>query len=71
MEGGPAGPGPAGKRLARNAAELMTLSGQLQAAGVQLELLTGPLTGIYDLPSAPAARATPASPGPAAAPTRY
>lgn len=36
------------KRLARNAAELMTLSGQLQGAGVQLELLTGPLTGIYD-----------------------
>lgn len=36
------------KRLARNAAELMTLSGQLQAAGVQLELLTGPLTGIHD-----------------------
>ncbi|MER6257685.1 recombinase family protein [Streptomyces sp. NPDC001584] len=36
------------KRLARNAAELMTLSGQLQAAGVQIELLTGPLTGIYD-----------------------
>ena len=36
------------KRLARNAAELMTLSGQLQAAGVQLELLTGPLSGIYD-----------------------
>lgn len=36
------------KRLARNAAELMTLSNQLQAAGVQLELLTGPLTGIYD-----------------------
>ncbi|MFE5518380.1 recombinase family protein [Streptomyces virginiae] len=36
------------KRLARNAAELMTLSGQLQHAGVQLELLTGPLTGIYD-----------------------
>lgn len=36
------------KRLARNAAELMTLSGQLQASGVQLELLTGPLTGIYD-----------------------
>ncbi|MFD3947703.1 hypothetical protein [Streptomyces sp. NPDC058579] len=27
----------------------MTLSGQLQGAGVQLELLTGPLTGIYDL----------------------
>jgi DNA invertase Pin-like site-specific DNA recombinase len=36
------------KRLARNAAELMTLSGKLQDAGVQLELLTGPLTGIYD-----------------------
>jgi DNA invertase Pin-like site-specific DNA recombinase len=36
------------KRLARNAAELMTLSTQLQTAGVQLELLTGPLTGIYD-----------------------
>ncbi|MFF5106796.1 recombinase family protein [Streptomyces sp. NPDC000134] len=36
------------KRLARNAAELMTLSNQLQRAGVQLELLTGPLTGIYD-----------------------
>ncbi|WP_435260644.1 recombinase family protein [Streptomyces sp. 1222.5] len=36
------------KRLARNAAELMTLSGLLQAAGVQLELLTGPLSGIYD-----------------------
>ncbi|WP_431047065.1 recombinase family protein [Streptomyces sp. P1-3] len=36
------------KRLARDAAELMTLSKQLQTAGVQLELLTGPLTGIYD-----------------------
>ncbi len=36
------------KRLARNAAELMTLSAQLQAAGIRLELLTGPLTGIYD-----------------------
>ncbi|MFE2182355.1 MULTISPECIES: recombinase family protein [Streptomyces] len=36
------------KRLARNAADLMTLSAQLQGAGVQLELLTGPLTGIYD-----------------------
>jgi hypothetical protein len=36
------------KRLARNAAELMPLSGQLQAAGIQLELLAGPLTGIYD-----------------------
>ena len=36
------------KRLARNAAELMTLSATLQQAGIQLELLTGPLTGIYD-----------------------
>ncbi|MFJ1547687.1 recombinase family protein [Streptomyces sp. NPDC088246] len=36
------------KRLARNAAELMTLSAELQGGGIQLELLTGPLTGIYD-----------------------
>jgi DNA invertase Pin-like site-specific DNA recombinase len=36
------------KRLARNAAELMALSAQLQGGGVQLELLAGPLTGIYD-----------------------
>jgi len=36
------------KRLARNAAELMTLSAELQAGDIQLELLTGPLTGIYD-----------------------
>ena len=36
------------KRLVRNAAELMTLAGALQAAGIQLELLSGPLTGIYD-----------------------
>jgi DNA invertase Pin-like site-specific DNA recombinase len=36
------------KRPARNAAELMTLTATLQAAGIQLELLTGPLTGIYD-----------------------
>lgn len=36
------------KRLARNAAELMTLTGTLQTDGIQLELLTGPLTGIYD-----------------------
>ncbi|MFF3062260.1 recombinase family protein [Streptomyces sp. NPDC057909] len=36
------------KRLARNAAELMTLSAELQAGGIQLELLAGPLTGIYD-----------------------
>lgn len=36
------------KRLARNAAELMTMSAELQAGGIQLELLTGPLSGIYD-----------------------
>ncbi|MGW5877366.1 recombinase family protein [Nocardiopsis terrae] len=36
------------KRLARNTAEPMTLSSQLQASGIRLELLTGPLTGIYD-----------------------
>jgi hypothetical protein len=36
------------KLLARNAAELMTLSAELQAGGIQPELLTGPLTGIYD-----------------------
>ncbi|SEO83799.1 recombinase family protein [Amycolatopsis saalfeldensis] len=36
------------KRLARNAAELMTLSATLQSTGIQLELLSGPLIGIYD-----------------------
>ncbi|MFE4825371.1 recombinase family protein [Streptomyces sp. NPDC056672] len=36
------------KRLARNAAELMSLSATLQADGIQLELLSGPLTGVYD-----------------------
>jgi DNA invertase Pin-like site-specific DNA recombinase len=36
------------KRLARNAAKLMTLAATLPATGIQLELLTGPLTGIYD-----------------------
>ncbi|MFI9824562.1 recombinase family protein [Streptomyces sp. NPDC052013] len=36
------------KRLARNAAELMTLSATLEKAGIQLELLTGPLAGVYD-----------------------
>ncbi|MFE3784001.1 recombinase family protein [Amycolatopsis sp. NPDC059090] len=36
------------KRLARNAAELMTLSATLQSNGIQPELLSGPLTGIYD-----------------------
>ncbi|MFJ7419507.1 recombinase family protein [Streptomyces uncialis] len=36
------------KRLARSAAELMTLSSTLQKDGIQLELLSGPLTGVYD-----------------------
>jgi DNA invertase Pin-like site-specific DNA recombinase len=36
------------KRPARNSAELMALTADLQAAGVELELLTGPLSGIYD-----------------------
>ncbi|MFB4196806.1 recombinase family protein [Streptomyces carpaticus] len=36
------------KRLARNAAELMSLSARLQSEGVQLELLSGPLQGVYD-----------------------
>ncbi len=36
------------KRLARNAAELMALAAQLQAGDIQLELLSGPLVGIYD-----------------------
>ncbi|TYC08758.1 recombinase family protein [Actinomadura syzygii] len=36
------------KRPARNAAELMTLAAGLQGARIQLELLSGPLTGIYD-----------------------
>jgi DNA invertase Pin-like site-specific DNA recombinase len=36
------------KRLARNAAELMALSAALQEREVALELLTGPMTGIYD-----------------------
>ncbi|WP_372408699.1 recombinase family protein [Streptomyces luteireticuli] len=36
------------KRLARNAAELMALSSALQADGIQLELLSGPLQGVYD-----------------------
>jgi DNA invertase Pin-like site-specific DNA recombinase len=36
------------KQLARNAAELMMLAADLQAAGIQLELLIGPLVGIYD-----------------------
>ncbi|WP_327092516.1 recombinase family protein [Nonomuraea sp. NBC_01738] len=36
------------KRLARNAAELMTLAATLQEVGIQLELLSGPLVGVYD-----------------------
>ena len=36
------------KRPARNAVELMQLAADLQTTGIQLELLTGPLTGIYD-----------------------
>lgn len=36
------------KRLARSAAELMMLSAELQASGIRLEMLSGPLTGIYD-----------------------
>jgi DNA invertase Pin-like site-specific DNA recombinase len=36
------------KRLARNAAELMALTATLETTGIQLELLTGPLTGVYD-----------------------
>ncbi|MFD7455020.1 recombinase family protein [Kitasatospora sp. NPDC059827] len=36
------------KRLARNAAELMQLSADLQGHGILLELLTGPLSGVYD-----------------------
>jgi DNA invertase Pin-like site-specific DNA recombinase len=35
-------------RLARTAAELMTLAAALAADGTRLELLTGPLTGTYD-----------------------
>lgn len=36
------------KRLARTAAELMTIAADLQRDGIGLELLTGPLTGRYD-----------------------
>lgn len=36
------------KRSARNSAELMALTADLQAASVELELLTGPLSGIYN-----------------------
>ncbi len=37
------------KSLARNAAELMALSATLQERRIGLELLTGALTGIYDM----------------------
>lgn len=36
------------KRLARSAVELMALASALQAEGIQLELLSGPLQGLYD-----------------------
>ncbi|MFD9789585.1 recombinase family protein [Streptomyces sp. NPDC059070] len=36
------------KRLARGAAELMTLGAALQSDGIQLEILSGPLQGIHD-----------------------
>lgn len=36
------------KRLARNVAELIPLSSTLQKDGIQLELLSGPLQGVYD-----------------------
>lgn len=51
------------KCLARNSAELMTLSAQLQSGGVQLGLLTGPLTDLYD-PHGLAPRSSPYSPSP-------
>lgn len=35
-------------RLARNAAELMTLTAAMKADGIGLELLSGPLAGTYD-----------------------
>jgi DNA invertase Pin-like site-specific DNA recombinase len=36
------------KRLARNTAELIALSAAVQAAGIRLDVLTGPLAGIHD-----------------------
>ncbi|MGV9386454.1 recombinase family protein [Nonomuraea sp. NPDC003707] len=36
------------KRLGRGAAELPTIAEQLRRADIQLELLTGPLQGVYD-----------------------
>ena len=36
------------KRLGHGAAELLTIAEQLRRADIQLELLTGPLQGVYD-----------------------
>ncbi|MFG6201406.1 recombinase family protein [Nonomuraea sp. JJY05] len=36
------------KRLGRGAAELLAIAEELRRADIQLELLTGPLQGIYD-----------------------
>jgi DNA invertase Pin-like site-specific DNA recombinase len=36
------------KRLGRGAAELLTIAEELRRADIQLELLTGPLQGVYD-----------------------
>jgi DNA invertase Pin-like site-specific DNA recombinase len=36
------------RRLARDAAELMSVAAELAAGDVRLEMLTGPLTGIFD-----------------------
>ncbi|HSZ28126.1 MAG TPA: hypothetical protein VK784_00035 [Pseudonocardiaceae bacterium] len=36
------------KRLARDSAELTALADHLTAHGIALEMLAGPLTGIYD-----------------------
>ncbi|MEA5363010.1 recombinase family protein [Amycolatopsis sp., V23-08] len=36
------------KRLARTTAELITVSAEVEAAGLELEVLTGPLAGIHD-----------------------
>jgi DNA invertase Pin-like site-specific DNA recombinase len=36
------------RRLARTSAELMALSAVFQTEGIRLELLTGPLSGVYD-----------------------
>ncbi|QCX82740.1 hypothetical protein C9F11_45930 (plasmid) [Streptomyces sp. YIM 121038] len=36
------------KRLGRGAAELLTIAEDLRHHNIQLELLTGPLQGVYD-----------------------